>query len=156
VVTVRVVDPATEPNVARIVVEPAPAPVASPVVLIVATPLADELQATDVVRFWVVPSLKVPVAVNCCVVPATIDGLAGVTASDVSVGLPGGTTVTVVVAVAPKVAVRVTVWFVVTDPAVGANVVDVVVAGTITEGGAGSAAGLFEDSVTVLPPAGAA
>ncbi len=32
--------------------------------------------------FRVVPSLKVPVAVNCCVVPRAIAGLAGVTAID--------------------------------------------------------------------------
>jgi hypothetical protein len=33
----------------------------------------------------VVPSLNVPVAVNCCVVPFTIEGFAGVTAMDCSV-----------------------------------------------------------------------
>jgi hypothetical protein len=33
----------------------------------------------------VVPSLKVPVAVNCCVAPLVIDGFAGVTAIDCSV-----------------------------------------------------------------------
>jgi hypothetical protein len=33
----------------------------------------------------VVPSLKVPVAVNCCVAPFTIEGFAGVTAIDCNV-----------------------------------------------------------------------
>jgi hypothetical protein len=32
-----------------------------------------------------VPSLKVPVAVNCCVAPLVIEGFAGVTAIDCSV-----------------------------------------------------------------------
>ena len=31
----------------------------------VATATFDEAQATALVRFWVVPSVKVPVAVNC-------------------------------------------------------------------------------------------
>src|SRR6202041_3230344 len=37
------------------------------------------------VRFCVVPSLNVPVAVNCCVAPLVIEGFAGVTAIDCSV-----------------------------------------------------------------------
>jgi hypothetical protein len=44
-----------------------------------------ELHVTVLVRFCVVPSLKVPVAVNCCVAPLAIDGFAGVTAIDCSV-----------------------------------------------------------------------
>ncbi len=32
--------------------------------------------------FWVVPSVKVPVAVNCWVVPSGMEGIAGVTAID--------------------------------------------------------------------------
>jgi hypothetical protein len=156
-VTVRVVEPETEPDVAPIVVEPVPRLVASPllpvVLLIVATPVAEELHVTDVVKFWVVPSLKVPVAVNCCVAPVTIEGFAGVTASDVSVA---GATVTVAVVLPPSVAVRVTVWLVATDPAVAVKVAEDVVAATGTDAGTGSALGLFEDNVTVLPPVGAA
>jgi hypothetical protein len=75
----------TAPDVALIVALPTPAPVASPVVLIVATVVADELHVAVFVKFCVVPSLKVPVAVNCCVAPFAIDGAAGVTAIDCNV-----------------------------------------------------------------------
>src|SRR5208283_5006973 len=56
----------------------------------VATEGADEVQVADEVRFCLLPSLKVPVAVNCCWVPAAIDGLAGVTATDTRVGALDG------------------------------------------------------------------
>jgi hypothetical protein len=72
---------------------PVPAAVASPAVLIVATVVLNELQVTELVRFWVLLSLNVPVAVNCCVVPLGIEELAGVTAMDTSVA---GVTVSVV------------------------------------------------------------
>ena len=84
-VTVRVVEPLIAPDVALIVEFPTAAPVARPVVLIVAVAVVPELHVTVLVRFCVVPSLKVPVAVNCCVTPLAIDGLAGVTAIDCSV-----------------------------------------------------------------------
>ena len=63
--TVRVVEPLTLPDVAVIVLWPAPCVVARPAPLMVATPLSDEDQLTLEVRFCVVPSLKLPVAVNC-------------------------------------------------------------------------------------------
>jgi len=44
----------------------------------------EEAHVTMVVTSWVLPSVKVPVAVNCCVVPAAIDGLDGVTTIDLS------------------------------------------------------------------------
>ena len=53
--------------------------------MIVATVTADELHVAVLVRFCVVPSLKVPVAVNCWVPPFGTDGFAGVTATDTSV-----------------------------------------------------------------------
>ena len=53
--------------------------------LIVATDVVSELHCTVVVRFCEVPSVKVPVAVNCCVVPAGIEGIAGVTAMETRV-----------------------------------------------------------------------
>ena len=60
---------------------------------------------TWLVRFWVLPSEKLPVAVNCCVVPLAIEGAAGVTAIDWSVT---AVTVTVVEpATLPLVAVTV-------------------------------------------------
>ena len=59
--TVRVVEPETEPEVAVIVVEPLPTLLARPwlpaELLIVATPAADELQLTELVRFCVLPSV---------------------------------------------------------------------------------------------------
>jgi hypothetical protein len=74
---------------------------------------------------------------------------------DETLGLPG-VTVTVVLALPLSVAVTVTVCGVGTTPAVAVKVIDVAVAGTVTDAGTGSAATLFEDKVTVLPPAGAA
>src|SRR5207245_11717305 len=55
-------------------------PCEPPALLIVATAVLDELQVTWVVRSCVVKSLKVPVAVNCRVIPFAIPGSVGVTA----------------------------------------------------------------------------
>jgi hypothetical protein len=88
-VTASVAVPVMFPEVAVIVVEPAATEVASPLepaaLLIAATPAVDELQVTAVVRFCVVPSENVPVAVNCRVVPNAMLGLVGVTVMDTSV-----------------------------------------------------------------------
>jgi hypothetical protein len=56
-VTVRVVDPVTEPEVAWMVLLPFPTPLAKPVLLIVATEAFEELQVAELVRFCVEPSL---------------------------------------------------------------------------------------------------
>jgi len=56
----------------------------------------------------VLASLKVPVAVNCCVPPAAAVGFAGVTTSETSVPVP---TVRVVVPVTPDAVAEI-----VTDP----------------------------------------
>jgi hypothetical protein len=48
----------------------------------VATLAAEDIHATDAVRFCVLPLLNVPVAVNCCVVPSGMEGLWGATASE--------------------------------------------------------------------------
>jgi len=64
-------------------------PVAKPVALIVAFAGVDELQVTDAVRFRVVPSLKVPVAVNGSVAPTFTDE-APVTAIDFNVKVTAG------------------------------------------------------------------
>ena len=90
-VTVTIVEPDTEPDAAEIVVWPRPAAVARPAV-IVATLADEELQVTVEVRFCVLPSVYVPVAVNCCLVPSGMDGFAGVTPIETSAG---GVTVTV-------------------------------------------------------------
>ena len=48
----------------------------------------DELQWVLNVMSWVEASLKVPIAANCCVVPAVTDGLAGVIATETNVPVP--------------------------------------------------------------------
>jgi len=50
-VTVRVVDPLTAPELAAMMVAPAPIPAANPALEIVATPGCEELQFTALVRF---------------------------------------------------------------------------------------------------------
>ena len=84
-VTVRVALPEIEPVVARMVVDPVLTAVAKPAVLIAATVPAEELHVAVLLRFCVVPSLNVPVAVNCCVPPFETEGFAGVMAIDTSV-----------------------------------------------------------------------
>jgi hypothetical protein len=72
---------------AVIVVVPVPAVLASPFPPIVATFALDDVQVTWDVRFCVVPSLKVPVAVNCCELPKGMLGELGVTVIEVRVAL---------------------------------------------------------------------
>ena len=50
--------------VALILADPTALPVARPPVLMLATAVFDELQVTELVRFCVLPSVNVPVAVN--------------------------------------------------------------------------------------------
>jgi hypothetical protein len=66
-----------------------------------------------------------------------------------------GVIVTVAMVLPPSVAVTVTVSEAATEPAVAVKVAVVVAAGTVSEAGTGNAVGLFDASVTVLPPAGA-
>ena len=61
---------------------PGPTPVAKPAALIVATDNVAECHVTRLVRFAIVPSLSVPVAVNCCAVPCVMEGFAGDKAID--------------------------------------------------------------------------
>ena len=79
-VTVRTVEPLMSPNVALMLLVPAATPWARPVVLMVAIELVAEAQLTEPVIMAVELSEYVPVATNCWFAPATIDGLAGVTA----------------------------------------------------------------------------
>jgi hypothetical protein len=74
----------TVAKVAVMIVLPAARLLASPAALIVATLGAEELHITESVRFSVLPPLKKPVAVNCCVYPAAIEGFTGVTAMEMS------------------------------------------------------------------------
>lgn len=85
------VEAVVPPELAPITVVPTPAVVANPAVLgalaIVATDADDELQWTFRVMSWVLPSLKVPVAVNCRVLPFATVGFAGTMAIDARVPL---------------------------------------------------------------------
>ncbi len=87
--TVRILVPDMLPKAAVIVAAPAATGVTCPLdpdaLLTSAMDVADELQVTDVVMSCVLLSEKVPVAVNCSVVPRAIRGLVGVTAMDLSV-----------------------------------------------------------------------
>ena len=81
---------------------PAATPVATPAALIVAVAVVVEVQVTVPVRFCVLLSLYVPVAVYCCVAPLAIDVFPGVTAIDTSAALP--TVRTVEPVIVPEVA----------------------------------------------------
>lgn len=78
--TVSAVDPLTVPNVALMLVLPAKRLVTTPLLLMVAEAGLEEVQITDFEISCVLLSLKVPVAVNCRVVPTAMLALAGVTA----------------------------------------------------------------------------
>src|SRR5216684_4026373 len=84
-VTVSSVEPEIPPNVALIELVPTATAVASPPAVMVAVAGVAEAQVTWAVRFCVVASLYVPVAVNCCVAPLVIEGLGGVTEIDCKV-----------------------------------------------------------------------
>src|SRR3984957_13553114 len=83
-VTDSALDPPTEPTLAVMFAIPwvtlLATPAEGPSLLIVATAGVSELHCTVPVMFCVLPSVKVPVAVNCCVVPRGMEGIAGVTA----------------------------------------------------------------------------
>jgi hypothetical protein len=89
-ITIKVVVPTMLPDVAVMLVDPAATEVAKPAVLIVATDWVAESQLAAEVRTFVLPSLYVPVAANCCVVPAVMEGLDGVMAMETSVTVTGG------------------------------------------------------------------
>jgi hypothetical protein len=81
-VTVNDAVPDTEPEVAVMVAVPAPTPVATPLISTVAT-FEDDGDQDTLVNNCVLPSSKLPTALNCRVVPAAIVGTAGLTAIDV-------------------------------------------------------------------------
>ena len=84
-VIVSVVVKVNVPFVAVMVVVPTAMPDATPETEIVAQFVFDELQAVDPVIFCVVLSEYVPVAVNCCVAPSSMLGVAGVNDIETSV-----------------------------------------------------------------------
>jgi hypothetical protein len=104
-VTVRTALKETPLKLAVSVVVPAATPFASPeapFTLIPATPEFDEVHCADAVTFCVLPSVKVPTAENCVVVPTAIDTVEGAIASEVTTGF---VTVSVVLPeMAPEVA----------------------------------------------------
>ena len=88
VVTVMTVVPLIVPWPAVIVVVPEVTAVARPclpaALLIVATAVMLDVHVTVLVRSRVLPPVNVPVALNCSVLPAEIEGLAGVTKMEIS------------------------------------------------------------------------
>jgi hypothetical protein len=97
------------PELAPIVAVPVAMQFAKPATLgafaMVATGADDELQWLFSVMFCVLPSLNVPVATNCCVLPAAAVGAAGVRASETSVPVP---TVRLVLPVIPDAEAEIT------------------------------------------------
>jgi len=91
VVTVKVMLPDLEPHtlatlqVAVIVALPGPTLLTSPPLLTVATAGFEEVQVRSALRFCVELSEKVPVAVNCRLMPGAMLGVVGVSAIDVRV-----------------------------------------------------------------------
>jgi hypothetical protein len=86
-VTVSVVLPMIVPCVAEMTVLPGATPVACPEDEIVAAAGVADIHVTVLETFFVVLSLKVPVATNCCWAPTAIEGEGGVTAIETSVGV---------------------------------------------------------------------
>src|SRR5215468_9205504 len=70
---------------AVMLLEPIAAPVAKPVVLMLTVAVFEEAQVAVLVRFCVLPSLNVPVAVNCTLVPLAIEEAPALTVIDCSV-----------------------------------------------------------------------
>jgi hypothetical protein len=66
--------------------DPTARPVARPLALMLALEALEELQVTEFVRFCVLPSPKVPVAVNWSVVPLAIDALTALIVIDCRIG----------------------------------------------------------------------
>src|ERR1700675_3491394 len=85
-VTVRLAVPVKDPAVALIVAGPTARATAAPLRLTLAIAGPADVHLTAFVRFCTLPSLYVPVAVNCCVSPAAIEALAGVTATEARTG----------------------------------------------------------------------
>ena len=102
-VTVKTVDPLRAPRVALMVVFPGATGVATPIepaaLEMVATAVLEDDHVTWVVRSWVVPSVKLPVALNASVSGTGRLGVAGVTEIDCRVA---AVTVSIVPPVFPE------------------------------------------------------
>jgi hypothetical protein len=73
----------TDPNVAEMLVVPILSAVAKPLTVMEAMLVMDDFQVTTPVTSCVLPSEKVPVAVNCCAMPSGMLALRGATTIDV-------------------------------------------------------------------------
>ena len=85
-VTVTLVEPLIVTEVAVTLIVPYETPDTKPLSDTVATVVSSEDQLTELVMFLVLPSLYVPVAVICLVLPTATDGVTGVTVMLLSVG----------------------------------------------------------------------
>ena len=83
---VTVVLPVMPPRTAAMIVEPDETAVARPPALTTAITVFEEAHVTWLIKFWVLASEYVPVAVNCCVAPAKKVGDTGVTVIEVRIG----------------------------------------------------------------------
>ena len=106
--TVIAVEPMTAPRVAEMVVVPDATPLAKPLTSTVATDGVDEPQLTSAVRSRLLPSLYVPVAVNCWVVFIGMDNAAGATVIAVKLAAATVTRKLAVAFTVPEVAVMFT------------------------------------------------
>jgi len=109
--TVRVVEAEIDPDVAEMLELPPATLAAKPwlpgALLIVAAEALDEAHWTEPVMSCVLPSVKVPVAANCSVVPRGIVGIAGVMAMETKVA---AVTVKVEEPAMPTAAAAIVVW----------------------------------------------
>ena len=80
--TISALVPLRDPNVAVIIAVPCILLIASPAVETIATLALEELQVADVVRSLLLPSLYLPIAVNCLAWPAASVELSGETWMD--------------------------------------------------------------------------
>ena len=85
--TVNAVEPLMPFCTAPIFTLPAFTPVTNPPGVIVATVVSDELQVAVFVRSFVLLSLYVPWAANCCWLATVTEDVAGVTAIETNVGV---------------------------------------------------------------------
>src|SRR5712671_2008447 len=102
VVTVRVADPVMVPEVALMAAVPSVRVLADPVAFTVATVCVSDDHVTMPVTSCVLPSLNVPVAVNCCVLLDASERFAGLTA--IATKTAGFTVSAVDPAIAPELA----------------------------------------------------
>jgi len=84
--TVSVVDAVIELDETSIVAFPGPIAAARPPLVIVATPGDEEVHLAAAVKSFVLLSKYLPTALNCCVLPTSISGSAGVNSIETRLG----------------------------------------------------------------------